>query len=53
MQQSALKIPSILGIPTVQETSLFLISPNRETPQLLPEWDEGDLTDQYYSPTND
>jgi hypothetical protein len=54
MQQSVLKIPSILAIPTVQETALFLISPNRETPQVLPEWDEErDLTDQYYSPTND
>jgi hypothetical protein len=54
MQQSARKIPSILAIPTVQETALVLISPNRETPQLLPGWDEDEVnSDYYFSSTND
>lgn len=55
MQHAALKTQFVPAIPTPRETALFLLAPSRETPELVPEWDEEEgLTNvKYYSPTSD
>ena len=55
MQNTALRTSPVLDVPTQRETALFLLSPHREAPELLKEWDEeDDLTFiKYYSPTSD